>query len=180
MLKVTGLGGMYENSYGQLGTNGRSNTSEIESEHTTRRELPFRRKSDGSLWGMGWNDYGQLGDELQRSEHSVEIESGVVSVAAGSNHSLYLRSDGSLWEWDRTVLAVGRRYQNGSQHSGAIESGGVTSISAGYHASWYIKSNGSLWAMGRNESGMLGDGTTLIEIPPFKLKVEVFRSKETI
>ena len=56
-------------------------------------------KSDGSLWGMGNNNYGQLGDgSFDNRSTPVEIESsGVLSVSSGTYHSLCIKSDGSLW-----------------------------------------------------------------------------------
>ena len=54
--------------------------------------------SDGTLWGMGYNASGQLGDGSSTSRPApVQIATGVVSVSAGSTHSLFLKSDGSLW-----------------------------------------------------------------------------------
>lgn len=59
-------------------------------------------KSDGSLWAMGWNEWGQLGDGTSYYMNCTNrpekiIPSGVVAVAAGNDHSLLLKSDGSLW-----------------------------------------------------------------------------------
>ena len=57
--------------------------------------------SDGSLWAMGENGNGQLGDGtfnvngINRPEQIVS--SNVVAAAAGYYHSLFLKSDGSLW-----------------------------------------------------------------------------------
>ena len=48
---------------------------------------------------MGSNSNGQLGDGTTTDRmSSVQIESsGVTSVTAGGNHSLFIKSDGSLW-----------------------------------------------------------------------------------
>jgi len=59
-------------------------------------------KSDGSLWAMGWNEWGQLGDGTSGYMNYTNrpekiISSGVVAIAAGNSHSLFLKSDGSLW-----------------------------------------------------------------------------------
>ena len=63
-------------------------------------------KSGGSLWAMGWNDYGQLGDGTYTKTNRPEqvVANGVTAIAAGWQHSLFLKSDGSLghglqWQW---------------------------------------------------------------------------------
>jgi alpha-tubulin suppressor-like RCC1 family protein len=47
-------------------------------------------KADGSLWGMGYNSYGQLGDGTTNNTILPEmlVQSNVVANAAGSYHSL--------------------------------------------------------------------------------------------
>jgi alpha-tubulin suppressor-like RCC1 family protein len=58
-------------------------------------------ESDGSLWAMGNDGSGALGDGKyivtgpNRPEQIVA--SGVTAIAAGEFHSLFLMSDGSLW-----------------------------------------------------------------------------------
>ena len=55
-------------------------------------------ESDGSLWAMGDNSQGQLGDGTTTRNYPVMIEpSNVVAVAAGAYHSLFIKSYGSLW-----------------------------------------------------------------------------------
>ncbi len=49
----------------------------------------------------------------------------------------------------------------------------MSSISAGHHHSLYVKTDGSLWAMGRNNIGQLGDGTTIDRNSPVQISTEV-------
>ena len=63
-------------------------------------------QSDGSLWAWGVNWSGQLGDGTTNNHPSpvfqyapIFIMSDVVAVSAGVNHSMAIRSDGSLWAW---------------------------------------------------------------------------------
>src|SRR5438874_1174524 len=59
-------------------------------------------KSDGSLWAMGRNDWGQLGDGTQPPPYFVNrpeqiLSTVVTAVDAGITHTLFIKSDGSLW-----------------------------------------------------------------------------------
>src|SRR5262245_36504227 len=56
-------------------------------------------QSDGSLWAMGWNASGQLGDGTFDNTNRPKqiISTGVVAAAGGRLYSLFLKTDGSLW-----------------------------------------------------------------------------------
>lgn len=126
-------------------------------------------KSDGSLWAMGRNSSGQLGNGTyltgppygtNRPEQIVA--SGVTAIAAGYGHSLFLKSDGSLWAMGNNYLGqLGTGTTNDARNRPEqIVVSGVTAVAAGSYHSLFLKSDGSLWAMGYNDSGQLGDGTT--------------------
>ena len=56
-----------------------------------RNAHSFVVKSDGSLWGMGHNGVGRLGDGTGTYRYGAVkiIDSNVSKVAAGANHSLF-------------------------------------------------------------------------------------------
>ena len=56
-------------------------------------------KTDGTLWAMGWNYYGQLGDGTRIDRKTpVQVASDVSQVTAGLfAHSLFVKTDGTLW-----------------------------------------------------------------------------------
>ena len=55
-------------------------------------------KNDGSLWGCGYNEYGELGNGTKtNSAWPVKIMDGVANAVAGHFNSLILKSDGTLW-----------------------------------------------------------------------------------
>jgi alpha-tubulin suppressor-like RCC1 family protein len=129
-------------------------------------------KSDGSLWGMGYNYDGELGDGTfsfnspygtNRPERIVA--GGVTAIAAGRQHSLFIKNDGSLWAtgYDHNGQlgdgVYGFNAPYGTNQPEQIVAANVTSIAAGDYHSLFIKSDGSLWAMGHNFYGELGDGT---------------------
>jgi alpha-tubulin suppressor-like RCC1 family protein len=121
-------------------------------------------KDDGSLWAMGNNAFGQLGDGSLNSvgTNSPEkiVASGVTAIAAGRGHSLFLKSDGSLWAMgDNGDGQLGDGTVDGQLFPEKIVASGVTAIAAGEYHSVFLKSDGSFWGMGHNDNGELGDRT---------------------
>ncbi|HEY3857566.1 MAG TPA: hypothetical protein VGO67_24555 [Verrucomicrobiae bacterium] len=122
-------------------------------------------KNDGSLWAMGENSSGQLGDGTYSDTNQPEmiVPTGVVAIAAGGGHSLFIKKDGSLWAMGSDSFG---QLGDGSTDGGnfqtnrpeMIVASGVTTIAAGEAHSLFIKSDGSLWAMGNDQYGQLGDG----------------------
>jgi alpha-tubulin suppressor-like RCC1 family protein len=130
-------------------------------------------KSDGSLWAMGWNKYGQLGDGTFNDTNLPEmiVAGNVTAIAAGAYHSLFLKSDGSLWAMGGNLADGNGGHVNGGQLGDGtynntnqpemIVASNVTAIatSAGADYSLFLKNDGSLWGMGFNAFGQLGDNT---------------------
>jgi len=130
--------------------------------------------SDGKLWAMGDNSYGQLGDGTTTDRTTpvqVMVAPGVpatnvIAVAAGQDHSLYVTSDGKLWAMgDNSCGQLGDGTTTGSpwpvqvMASPGVPVTNVTAVAAGYNHSLYVTSDRKLWAMGSNWAGQLGDGT---------------------
>jgi alpha-tubulin suppressor-like RCC1 family protein len=128
-------------------------------------------KSDGSLWAMGNNNFGQLGDGTADNDNyntnfpEQIVASNVTAIAAGGYHSLFLKSDGSLWAMGNNNFGqLGDGTTDNDNYNTnfpeQIVASNVTAIAAGVFHSLFLKSDGSLWAMGNNNFGQLGDGTT--------------------
>ena len=125
-------------------------------------------KSDGSLWGMGDNTFGQLGlGSVPGTNIQVLIASGVTAVAAGAYHSLFIKSDGSLWGMGENFNGqLGDNTTSDRHTPKQVAFIGVTAIAAGAYHSLFTKSDGSLWVMGHNADGQLGTGDLVDRLVP--------------
>ena len=135
-------------------------------------------KEDGTLWAMGFNSNGQIGNGTTADQHEpVEIDSGVEQITAGEHHSLFIKNDGTLWAMgqnDVGQLGIGSTADALEPTQVPVDSGlEVTAVSAGYDHSLFITSDGRLWAMGSNESGQFGDGSTTDQSSPVQVAENV-------
>jgi len=165
---------MGHNNYGQLGdgTYNQTNRPIVVASNVTAIAAGYYHslflKSDGSLWGMGRNNSGELGDSTLNNTNRPKqlVTSSVTAIAAGDNHSLFIMSDGSLWGMGDNYygqLGDGTYSTNapyGTNQPERIVAGNVTAIAGGGQHSLFLMSDGSLWAMGFNNDGQLGDGTS--------------------
>jgi hypothetical protein len=96
---------------------------------------------------------------------------GVVSVAAGSYHSLALKSGGTVWAWGYNARGQVGDGTTANKSSPVQVSGlsGVVSIAAGGNSSYVVKSDGTVWAWGYNNKSQLGDGTTANKTAPVQI-----------
>ncbi|MCW5983296.1 MAG: choice-of-anchor D domain-containing protein [Bryobacteraceae bacterium] len=126
-------------------------------------------KSDGTVWAWGDNSSGQLGDGqgggVSKSADPVPVVNltGVTAIAAGVNHSLALRSDGTVWAWGDNQSGqlgdgAGGHYVYSVTPVKVLSLTGIVAIAAGDRHSLALKSNGSVWAWGDNYHGQLGIG----------------------
>ena len=59
-------------------------------------------KNDGTLWGWGRNEYGELGQN-SRTDYSSPVQVGTdttwSSVSSGAYSAGAIKTDGTLWNW---------------------------------------------------------------------------------
>jgi alpha-tubulin suppressor-like RCC1 family protein len=174
-LRATG-----SNQYGQLGTGTTNSTStpvpvllepgvQVKSVDGLRDHTLFLSE-DNTLWGVGRNDYGQLGSgTLADKQTPVRVATDVQSFSAGGFHSLYVSTDGTLWAIGRNNYGqLGDGTTTRREHPVAIAQD-VLFASAGPFNSFFVTTDGTLWGTGRNEYGQLGDGTNSHRLFPVRL-----------
>lgn len=113
-------------------------------------------RDDGTVWGWGYNLYGQLGTTLSGASVPLPVTGldNVVAVAAGGYQSLALKQDGTVWAWGTNGLQAGSAVAKNMGMSGAV------AVSTGSTHALALMSDGTVWSWGRNEWGQLGNGTT--------------------
>jgi hypothetical protein len=121
--------------------------------------------SNGTVWGWGDNEYGELGNGTNTSTQSAVQVAGltnVTAIAAGYYYSLALRSDGTVWAWGYNGFGQLGEGDTTTQYNIVRVAGltNVVAIAAGYGQSVAVKSDGSVWTWGYNNNGQLGDGNT--------------------
>ena len=121
-------------------------------------------KSDGTVWGWGYNINGQLGDGTNSSRLSPVKAvglSGVVAIAAGEYSSYAVKNDGTVWSTDVSYLAPRQMLSAPYLFYPSDIPGltGITAISAGNDgAAFAFKNDGTVLSWGDNVNGQLGNG----------------------
>jgi len=121
-------------------------------------------KSDGTVWAWGRNADGQIGNTgcADHCASPVQVSglSNVVRIAAGGDHSLAVKGDGTIWAWGlNNVGQLGdTTYEPRSEPVQVAVVTNAIDVAAGINHSLFLKGNGSIWAAGANYGGQLGHG----------------------
>jgi len=117
-------------------------------------------KRDGTLWGWGVNDAGQLGlgdTGERRSPARVGVGSDWSSVSCGWGQTMAIKRDGTLWGWGDGLMGQLGLSERGPDTPTQVGSGSNwAQVSCGDGFSLALKKDRSLWAAGANDSGVLG------------------------
>jgi alpha-tubulin suppressor-like RCC1 family protein len=138
-------------------------------------------RSDGSLWGWGLNQNGQIGDKTvfdKLAPIQVGTDKKWTVVSAGKAHSVGVKSDGTLWAWGRNFDGqlgdvTGVDKTSPTQVFMAPAAAGSTTAptataadkiwmaaGAGSNFTVGLKSDNTVYTWGGNERGQLGNGTS--------------------
>lgn len=127
------------------------------------------------LWAAGANDFGQLGDyRYPPLTYPALADTGVKTTAAGTYHTLYIKTDGTLWATGYNAFGQLGIGNNTSQTSPIqVATTNVKSVACGSYHSLFLNTDGTLRAMGYNNYGQLGDGTTTTRNTPVQIATNV-------
>lgn len=130
-------------------------------------------KSGGATWCWGINTYGQVGDGTTTNRSTptalTALASGVSGVAAGSNHTCAVKTDGTAWCWGQNNAGqLGDGTTTNRLTPTAVTGLGtsVQAIAANYLHTCALRTGGAVSCWGLNAQGQLGDGTTTNRIVP--------------
>jgi alpha-tubulin suppressor-like RCC1 family protein len=136
-------------------------------------------KNDGTVVAWGFNYYGQVtGTPTTEAPYAIaspvtlggQILSGVTAIAAGGNHTVALKNDGTVvaWGYNRYGQVTGTPTIDSATASPVTLGGqilsGVTAIAAGGGHTVALKNDGTVVAWGGNNSGQV-TGTPTIADP---------------
>lgn len=117
-------------------------------------------KEDGTVWILGCNKYGQIGNGSYNNaftvEHRTELKN-IIDISAGYRHSLALDKDGNVWAWGFNGSGqLGINSDETKVSPVKISSlSNVIAISAGYDYSLALTRDGTVWGWGANSSNQI-------------------------
>jgi alpha-tubulin suppressor-like RCC1 family protein len=123
------------------------------------------RKTDGTLWAWGWNQYGQLGDGSRTTRKSPVRVGSLTNVTilpqgSGFANGGAVTGDGRLWLWGKN--GYGQIDGTGQDKLTPTDSGmsGIRRFGIGREFVIVQKTDGTVWSWGYNGEGNLGLGTS--------------------
>jgi alpha-tubulin suppressor-like RCC1 family protein len=127
-------------------------------------------KTAGTLWTWGYNFYGELGDGTL-VDKSSPVQVGLLTnwkqVACGYFYTAAIKTDGTLWTFglnNHGQIGDGTSISTAVFKSTPVQVGLLTNwkqVACGYSHTAAIKTDGTLWSWGFNDTGQLGDGTSI-------------------
>jgi len=112
--------------------------------------------------GKNWGQSGTNNNNYDSEPTLIDNINDVFDIACGDRHSLFLRSDGTVWGCG-SAQSLG---EGGSNSEGSLipvelthaKTKNVTKFAAGGGFSIVLRNDGTVWGWGRNDFGQLGSG----------------------
>jgi len=131
----------------------------------------YALESNGTVWGWGDNQTGELGVGTTPVGSVPVIPpftavpvpaliTDVAGIAARDGHVLALKTDGSVWGWGNNSAGVLGNQTDPLGRPAPVGIAGVVAVSTGSDFSMALKADGTIWTWGDNTYGEMGTGTT--------------------
>ncbi len=194
--KITGVSEGYTTIYGHhkekdlyamcvvyVSAKGKQATPQIE----TGENFTAILKPDGTVWTIGNNEKGQLGDGTNEERiEAVQVKTsdgkgltGIIKISVGTNHVLALTDNGEIYAWGANDYGqLGINNTESSNYAVKVLGEGGSSIldriidiSAGAYGSSAINEFGWVYVWGNGTYGEMGNATTISNSTPTKTTV---------
>ena len=124
-------------------------------------------KNDNTLWGCGYNYYGNLGlgdiaDRKIFTKVTTNADN-IKQVYCGYSHTFILKNDGTLWGTGNNYsgqLGLGDGHDRYAFTQITTNIDNIKKVYCGGSYTIILKNDGTLWGCGANGSGQLGLGDT--------------------
>ena len=134
-------------------------------------------KQDGSLWGWGNNDYGDLGMNNRTNYSSpkqVGIDGTWTDVSLGTRHTVALKSDNTMWTWGENDSGGALGLNTSVTMSSPCQVPGSWNEAIGaYRCTMATKTDGTTWIWGGGHLGALGQNATTPNNQGFSSPVQI-------
>ncbi|MGL2965862.1 T9SS type A sorting domain-containing protein [Flavobacterium sp. XGLA_31] len=135
-------------------------------------------KTNGTLWGWGQNDGGQMGNNTCCSDQTTPVQIGTDTDwkqvdASGSRSAFAIKTNGTLWGWGSNIAAL-LGDSSVSVWSVPTQKDTATdwdSITLGTDHALAIKTNGTLWGFGGWTYGQTGQDPNNVLFPDVPLQI---------
>jgi alpha-tubulin suppressor-like RCC1 family protein len=140
----------------------------------------FSLKTNGTLWGWGYNSFGQLG-----LGYTTPLTTGITAptqigtnsdwsvVKGGWGHSIAIKTNGMIWSWGQNdnygQLGLGDTINRTTPSQVGTDSDWVQVSGSNYY-NIGLKTSGTLWSWGRNTNGNLGLGDMVARTTPTQIE----------
>jgi len=134
---------------------------------------PTSDLSSNTTYTLTINGVTDIAGNLLASPYSFSFitSSPVKAIAGGFNHTIALKTDGTVWTWGSNEFG---KLGDGTttQRTTPVQVNGLTNVAAiagGYSHTIALKTDGTVWTWGNNNNGQLGDGTQTQRIAPVQV-----------